>query len=192
MSLLLTNATVWVWTDIKRGEGKAIAGSWVAISKQGWIMEIGITNSAPPPFQNFDNVLSIEGQLVLPGLQDAHIHIAAVGESQYFVDLSCCNSIDELRNTLREQLSSRTDLGCIYGVNWDQKKLGRYPSRRDIDDIAPHTPVFLWRACWHIGKVCSSDRLLMTVIYETHDSLYLYRSGEYRFIASDTTNASTI
>lgn len=27
----------------------------------------------------------------------------------------------------------------------------RYPTRYDLDAVVPDTPVFLWRACWHIG-----------------------------------------
>jgi predicted amidohydrolase YtcJ len=27
----------------------------------------------------------------------------------------------------------------------------KYPCRKDIDDVVGQTPVFLWRACWHIG-----------------------------------------
>lgn len=31
---------------------------------------------------------------------------------------------------------------------WDQEQM---PSRKDLDEISPDKPVFLWRACMHIG-----------------------------------------
>jgi predicted amidohydrolase YtcJ len=32
-----------------------------------------------------------------------------------------------------------------------QTNLSRLPTRYDLDEVVPDTPVFLWRACWHIG-----------------------------------------
>jgi predicted amidohydrolase YtcJ len=40
---------------------------------------------------------------------------------------------------------------CFFLNHFVQTKLGRYPNRRDIDDLCGATNVFLWRACWHIG-----------------------------------------
>ena len=63
-------------------------------------------------------------QVIIPGLCDAHIHISLLGESQYFVDLSNCYSIDELKNILKAHIDLHPDLEWIQGVNWDQTKLG--------------------------------------------------------------------
>lgn len=37
-----------------------------------------------------------------------------------------------------------------------QTKLGRYPTRHDIDAVSAGVKVFLWRACWHIGLANSA------------------------------------
>jgi predicted amidohydrolase YtcJ len=73
------------------------------------------------------------------------------GESRYFLDLSTCTSIDDLKSSISAHIINHPDLEWIQGVNWDQSKLGRYPTRCDIDAVCNHKPVFLWRACWHIG-----------------------------------------
>jgi len=71
-------------------------------------------------------------------ITDSHIHVSMVGESQYFVDLRHCDSIDSLRNTLKAhmQMHPENELPWIVGVNWDQTVLGRYPNRFDIDGLA--------------------------------------------------------
>lgn len=95
-------------------------------------------------------------QVALPGIIDAHIHVGLLGESQYFVDLSNCYSIENLQNTLNQHIAKNPDLELIQGVNWDQTKLGRYPCYEDIDSVCSSKPVFLWRACWHIGVANSN------------------------------------
>lgn len=69
--------------------------------------------------------VDLKGQLILPGLIDSHIHVAMVGESKYFLDLSTCFSIQELQVMVRQHVSRHPDLHWIQGVNWDQTKLGK-------------------------------------------------------------------
>jgi predicted amidohydrolase YtcJ len=75
-----------------------------------------------------------------------------LGESTYFVNLSGCQSIDELQQRLREHGENHSDIPWIVGVLWDQTDIGRFPNRADIDSVCSDRPVFLWRACWHIGE----------------------------------------
>jgi len=76
-------------------------------------------------YSQLENIIDLKGQLVLPGLSDAHIHVAMVGESQYFLDLSSCFSIEELQMKIKEHVERHPDLDWIQGVNWDQTKLGK-------------------------------------------------------------------
>ena len=91
--------------------------------------------------------IDAKGHILLPGLQDSHIHCAGLGESRYFVNLNGCTSIEELKERVTAHDSPGT---WIVGTHWDQDSLGgKYPSRFDLDSI--EQPVLLWRACWHIG-----------------------------------------
>ena len=47
--------------------------------------------------------------------------------------------------------TASNDRNIVIGVNWDQKLLGRYPNRFDIDEVISDIPVFLYRMCFHIG-----------------------------------------
>ena len=107
---------------------------------------------------------------------DSHIHVAILGESQYFVDLADCYSMASLKDKVKSHIARYPDLPWVIGVNWDQTNLGAFPHRRDVDEIHATKPVsynialfyialyfvllttprlflqmFLWRACWHIG-----------------------------------------
>ena len=74
-------------------------------------------------------------------LSDSHIHVGLTGESQYFVDLNDCYSIEDMQNKLKLHLLQYPHILWVQGVNWDQTKLGRYPTRIDLDVLEAVRPV---------------------------------------------------
>lgn len=72
---------------------------------------------------------------------DSHIHVCSFAESQYFVDLSECYSIQQLVEKVKFHVEKYPDLPWITGVNWDQTKLGRFPTRHDLANIDTTKPV---------------------------------------------------
>jgi hypothetical protein len=60
------------------------------------------------------------GLALLPGLMDAHIHMALTGESLAFLDLSACTSIENLTDAVAGHVAKHPDQSWIIGVNWDQ------------------------------------------------------------------------
>lgn len=76
-------------------------------------------------------------------IADSHIHVAMLGESQYFVDLADCYSVDSLQEKVSAHILRYPDLPWVIGVNWDQTKLGVYPHREHIDSVHTDKPVNL-------------------------------------------------
>ena len=150
--MLIINALLWVWTNdaVTEIAGEASMG-WIRFDK-GRIAEMSTDLEQPPPTALVgEEVLDAGGSLVVPGLCDSHIHVLMTGESSYFLDLKDCRSITDMQNKLRLHLEKNPTISFVQGVNWDQGSLGRYPTRHDLDQVAQAVPVFLWRACWHIG-----------------------------------------
>lgn len=86
--------------------------------------------------------------LLLPGLMDSHIHVEMIGECSFFVNLQDCSSIFELQETVRKYVEdmkkdqeNQLQLPFIIGFNWDQHKLGKMPTRHDLDIIETDLPV---------------------------------------------------
>ncbi|GMH65619.1 hypothetical protein TrRE_jg4329, partial [Triparma retinervis] len=99
-------------------------------------------------------VIDAKGKCLLPGLIDSHIHVLMLGETKYMCNLSNCTSIEGpggLIETVRSHSSLYPSASNVVGVHWDQEKLGRFPSRADLDKACPGKPCWLWRSCWHIG-----------------------------------------
>jgi len=146
---LYYNALIWCWDIDSKFSGRAVPG-WFRIDKNGRICDINFTEMLPDCLDS-SNAFDVHQQLVLPGLHDSHIHIEMLGESLFFVDLKNCYSIKEMQTKVKDHLLKNGEISWIIGVNWDQTKLSRYPNRSDIDEISQEKPIFLWRACWHIG-----------------------------------------
>lgn len=94
------------------------------------------------------------GNYILPGFNDAHIHLWKVGNLQTFLlDVRGVSSLEELGKrlaTAAEKLNDPTAWIIARGFNeaiWDRPEL---PGRNDLDRYVPFNPVHLMRTCAHI------------------------------------------
>ena len=157
--LVITNVKRWKWTncDSKCVAGEAVASSWVHF-KGGRVHAIGLPDQSVAT-ETWESegvrVIDAKGALLLPGLQDAHIHVAGLGEAKYYVQLDGCSSIEDLQGRVRAHRAraENSSLSWLIGTHWDQEQMGRYPNRFDLDKIdgCEDVPMLLWRACWHIA-----------------------------------------
>lgn len=97
--------------------------------------------------------VDLAGGCALPGLTDAHLHILSYGLTLTRLDLSGVPSLARFCQLVVAAAAQRPVGSWILGRGWDQERLaeGRYPSRQDLDAVAPQHPVFLQRQCGHIA-----------------------------------------
>ena len=57
------------------------------------------------------------------------------------MNLEHCHTIAELQDALVASVQQEDDLPFIIGYNWDQTKLGKFPSRSDLDQLNIDKPV---------------------------------------------------
>ncbi|QOJ79528.1 amidohydrolase [Infirmifilum lucidum] len=98
-----------------------------------------------------EEVLDVDQRVVIPGLEDAHMHLYSTALSFGRLDLRNVQSIEDLKEKVRVAVSSAGSGEWIIGRGWDQDKMEekRYPTRYDIDEVAPNNPVILVRVCGH-------------------------------------------
>jgi len=113
-------------------------------------------------------VVNVEGRAVIPGLTDSHLHMLSFGQSLRRVNLSQVKSIAEMKRIVAEKVKAATPGGWVFGRGWDQDRLAelRYPTRYDLDEVAPANPVALTRSCGHI-MVANSCALRLSGVDET-------------------------
>ncbi len=131
--------------------GPSIAEALYA--EEGRVVAIGpaeeVLRSVPTGAERVD----LRGRCVIPGLIDAHLHVAASIRTRTSVDLSGARSIRAIRVALEEHL--RAHPGPVLGGGWDQGVLeeARMPTRADLDRLPTDRPVVLFRRCGHVATL---------------------------------------
>ncbi len=94
-----------------------------------------------------DRVIDCAGATLLPGFNDAHIHLLAYAASLRHQDYSrrTLSSIVELRRLLETRALTTPERQWIRGTGYDEFYLAekRHPTRYDLDPVTPHNPVRL-------------------------------------------------
>ena len=98
-------------------------------------------------------VVDLNGHFVMPGFNDAHIHLTEVGFKKLTVDLSGARSLEEFRDRIRKRAETAEPTEWILGSGWDEtlwqgKEL---PTRWDIDEVTSDHPVYLDRTDGHVA-----------------------------------------
>jgi predicted amidohydrolase YtcJ len=115
-------------------------------------------------------MVDLSGKTVLPGLSDAHAHVADIGERELGFDLTGVESVDALTHRLAER--AKTDrLPWIVGANWIESKWkpAVFPSRRDLDAVVGDRPVVLSRVDGHAVVVNSKALEIAGITRATPD-----------------------
>ena len=98
-------------------------------------------------------VINLDGHFVMPGFNDAHLHLAEGGFERQTVNLVGAKSLQEFRDRIRARVQTAAPGEWIVGGGWDQTlwPVKELPSRWDLDEVTTDHPVFVQRVDGHIG-----------------------------------------
>ena len=91
-------------------------------------------------------VVDLGGAFAMPGVIEAHAHLAMFGHAQGKVQLRDCTSVEQIQQRLREAREANPDAEIIEGVSWlfDALPDGvTQPTAAMIDAVIDDIPVFL-------------------------------------------------
>src|SRR5438128_9089012 len=96
-------------------------------------------------------VIDAQGQLVLPGFNDSHVHFLSGGFQLSSVDLRDANSPQEFADRIRRFAEKLPAGRWITGGDWDHERWpdAKLPTKDLIDPLTPETPVFVSRLDGH-------------------------------------------
>ena len=98
-------------------------------------------------------VLDLGGRFVMPGFNDAHMHLTEAGFKKLTVDLTGTRSLQEFQDRIRKRLQTAEPMEWITGSGWDETlwQGSQLPTRGDIDEITSEHPVFVMRIDGHVA-----------------------------------------
>lgn len=116
-----------------------------------------------------DEVVDLEGKMLMPGFVDSHTHIR--GRPNHYIDLTEAGSVVEIQQLVQAKSEEVGAGNWVTGYGWSEDQLaeGRRPLRDDLDAAAPENPVILTRAGGHSAVVNSPALELAEVTPETPD-----------------------
>jgi len=119
------------------------------------------TNAAAQKFiGESTRVVDLKGNTVLPGFTDSHQHLSGVGFREMTLNLEGATSLEDFLAKVKARVDQAKPGDWITGRGWIEThwKPPTFPTRWDLDKIAPNNPVFLGRADGH-GGVANSAAL---------------------------------
>lgn len=165
--LVVRNATIY--PDVSKPEESAEA---IAV-KDGKVLRIGSDEQISQLIGNTTTELTVrDGATIIPGFIESHMHAFALGETLEFLHFDGLTSIVEIQQKLKERAKQIKDTTkWIRGSGWDQGifQEARYPSRQDLDAVAPENPVVLLRACRHVSVANTKALELAGIDRDTQD-----------------------
>lgn len=115
-------------------------------------------------------VRSLPGQLVVPGLHDAHIHAGSLARLRIEVDVRGAADEFEAARRVGQFLADHPGAGLVWGGVWDANLWdGRVPNRRTLDAVTGDRPVALSSADYHSLWANSAALQLVGYDRETTD-----------------------
>ncbi|HVG30808.1 MAG TPA: amidohydrolase [Pyrinomonadaceae bacterium] len=99
-----------------------------------------------------DREIDLHGQLVTPGFNDSHLHFLNGGLSLARVNFAGAKTLEETKRRIAARAREVPAGAWVLGRGWDHTLWGgEWPTRKDLDEVAPRNPVFVQRVDGHVS-----------------------------------------
>jgi predicted amidohydrolase YtcJ len=98
-------------------------------------------------------VIDLGGHFVMPGFNDAHVHLGSGGFEKLNVDLVGSKSLDDMKQRIAARVKTAAAGEWIVGRGWDHMLWAeqKTPTRADIDSVSGNHPAIFNRVDGHIA-----------------------------------------
>jgi len=173
--MVIKNATIYTVAktidEIKKGDFDfpVIQNGHVAI-KDGKIIALS-DEEITDLIDSETEIIDATGQVLIPGLIDAHMHAMFAGLDFGFKDLSGTRSKEEMIILMREQAKEQNGSQWIRGREWNELIWTEaiMPTCKDLDQVSIEKPILCSRLCHHIYVVNSKVLEMAGITKETPD-----------------------
>lgn len=122
-----------------------------------------------------DKTVDLGGQLVIPGMNDSHLHFVSYAESQSSAALAGARSLREVLDRIAAHAVEHPPVhgAWLQGEGWNNDYFedeNRFPNRTDLDAISTEFPIVATRACIHVASLNTPALALAGITKETAPS----------------------
>jgi predicted amidohydrolase YtcJ len=163
VTLAVVNARIWTGNP-KRPWAEAIAVRGDRIAAVGSSAEIRKLAGKGT------NVIDAHGQMLVPGFNDAHVHIISAGRGLSSVKLRDAKTPAEFIARIKAYAKTIPKGAWVTDGDWDHTLWGgELPTRQWIDSVTPDNPVWVARLDGHMSLANSAALAAAHVTKDTRD-----------------------
>jgi len=149
--LVLKNGNVYT-VDERQPKAEAIA------VKGDRIVFVGSNREVEKYVGKATRVVDLMGKTVVPGMTDSHQHLSGVGFREMTLNLEGTTSLEDFLGKVKARVDQAKPGEWVTGRGWIETfwKPPVFPTRAQLDQIAPNNPLILTRADGHASVVNSA------------------------------------
>ena len=151
--LVFTNGNIYTANEARpKAEAVAVKGDRIVF--------VGSNRDAQKYVGKTTRVIDLNGKTMVPGMTDAHHHLSGVGFREMTLNLEGITSLEDFLAKVKQRVDQKQPGEWVTGRGWIETFWTPpvFPTRWDLDKIAPVNPVFLDRADGH-GAIANSAAL---------------------------------
>lgn len=140
----------------------------------GKIVKVGTNADMDSLIKDETKVIDLSGKTLVPGFNDSHTHNAATGDFLHSLGLidaapELHPTIPDLMKRVREKVKETTKGDWIGGKNYipESMKEKRWPTREELDSVAPDNPLIIIIRGYHAHVVNSRALELAGITKDT-------------------------
>jgi predicted amidohydrolase YtcJ len=161
--LLLTGARIYtVNTAHPWAEAVAVKGDKIIF--------VGTSREARKFAGKETKIIDAGGKLLLPGIQDSHLHFLSGSLNLTRVDLSETRTVEEIQDRIRRFAAAHPEQKWVQGRGWMYSAFpGNMPHKKYLDEVVPDRPAVMRCADGHTSWVNSRALVLAGITRKTPD-----------------------
>ncbi len=159
---IFINGNIWTGTQAMTQTGphamKGIVRAQALAVKGDRIIAVGTNEGIKELKGDKTIVVDLQGKFVMPGFNDAHLHLSGGGFEKLNVDLVGTTSLADMKQRIAERAKAMPPNAWVLGRGWDHTKWTEQvlPTRKDMDAAAAGRPAFFNRVDGHIAVASSA------------------------------------
>src|SRR5262249_915441 len=117
------------------------------------ILAIGDEDEVEALSEKGTRAVDLEGHFVMPGFNDAHVHLGGAGQDALAGRLHGGATIGEVQKRLAAAVAQMKPGEWTTGSGWDHTLWPdkKFPTRQELDSVSPQNPVFLVHISGHVA-----------------------------------------
>ncbi len=132
--------------------------------------------------ENNVETIQLANHFVMPGFNDAHVHMGSAGADLPAVRLNGVASPEDLQKSVATAIAAHKEGDWITGSGWDHTLWPdkKFPTRQQLDAVSPKNPVLLVHVSGHVAVANSLALQLAGVTKDTPNP----KGGEFEHDSS--------